>query len=116
MSQAQFHFIDTCLLLYYSGTRVTKTRVYRLAQDILEKRTQGYWIHPEYCGGAVPENVVTELLDLKIPMQAILENPEKAALLTKIEMPSTGWFYGYAKYIEAQPVVGQSRRMALSRL
>jgi len=107
MSQAQFHFIDTCLLLYYGKTRVTKTRVYRLAQDILEKRTQGYWIHPEYCGSAVPENVVTELLDLKIPMQAILANPEKAALLTKIEMPSTGWFYGYAKYIEAQSDQGE---------
>jgi Mu transposase, C-terminal len=107
MSQAQFHFIDTCLLLYYGNTRVTKTRVYRLASDILEKRTQGYWINPEHCGSAVPENVVTELLDLKIPMQALLDNPEKAALLTKIEMPSTGWFYGYAKYVEAQPDQGE---------
>ena len=107
MSPAQFHFIDTCLLLYYGKTRSTKTRVYRLAQDILEKRTQGHWIDPERCGSAIPENVVTELLDLKLPMQAILDNPEKAALLTPIEMPSTGWFYGYAKYIEAQPDQGE---------
>ncbi len=92
MSPTQFHFIDTCLLLYYGKTRSTKTRVYRLAQDILEKRTQGYWVDPERCGSAIPENVVTELLDLKIPMQAILDNPEKAALLTPSEMPSTGWF------------------------
>jgi hypothetical protein len=106
-SPAQFHFIDTCLLLYYGSTRSTKARVYRLACDILEKRTQGYWVDPERCGTSVPENVVTELLDLKIPLSAIVNNPEKAPLLTQIEMPSTGWFYGYAKYVEAQPDRGE---------
>ena len=107
MSQAQIHFIDMCLLLYYGNTRATKTRVYQLASDILEKRTQGYWIDPEQCGAAIPQNVVTELLDLKIPLQAIVENPEKKALLTKIQMPSTGWFSGYTRYIEAQPDQGE---------
>jgi hypothetical protein len=52
------------------------------------------------------ENLVTELLDLTLPLQAILDNPEKAALLTPIEMPRAGWFYGYAKYVEAQPDQG----------
>src|SRR5712692_4595022 len=50
MSPAQFHFVDTCLLLYYGNTRSTKTRVYQLAEDILEKRTKGYWVNPERCG------------------------------------------------------------------
>src|SRR6266849_1793337 len=108
MSPAQFHFVDTCLLLYYGNTRSTKTRVYQLAEDILEKRTKGYWVNPEWCGETIPENLVTELLDLKIPMQAILDNPEKKPLLTQIEMPSTGWFSGYARYIEAQPDQGES--------
>jgi hypothetical protein len=107
MSPAQFHFIDTCLLLYYGNTRSTKTRVYKLAQDILEKRTRGYWVNPERCGATIPENLVTELLDLKIPIQAILDNPEKKPLLTQIDMPSTGWFSGYARYIEAQPDQGE---------
>lgn len=107
MSQAQFHFIDLCLVLYYGNTRSTKTRVYQLASDILEKRTQGYWIDPERCGATIPQNLVTELLDLKIPIQVILENPEKKALLTKIQMPSTGWFSGYTRYIEAQPDQGE---------
>ena len=107
MSKAQFHFIDMCLLLYYGNTRSTKTRVYQLASDILEKRTQGYWIDPERCGATIPQNLVTELLDLNIPLQAILENPEKKALLTKIQMPSTGWFSGYTRYIEAQPDQGE---------
>ena len=107
MSKAQFHFIDLCLLLYYGNTRATKTRVYQLASDILEKRTGGYWIDPERCGAAIPQDLVTELLDLKIPMQALLENPEKKALLTKIQMPSTGWFSGYTRYIEAQPDQGE---------
>ncbi len=108
MSPAQFHFVDTCLLLYYGNTRSTKTRVYQLAEEILEKRTKGYWVNPERCGATIPENLVTELLDLKIPMQAILDNPEKKPLLTQIEMPSTGWFSGYTRYIEAQPDQGES--------
>src|SRR5256712_3213628 len=106
MSPAQFHFVDTCLLLYYGNTRSTKKRVYQLAEDIL-KRTKGYWVNPARCGATVPENLVTELLDLKIPMQAILDNPEKKVLLTPIEMPSTGWFSGYTRYIEAQPDQGE---------
>ncbi len=108
LDAAQFHFIDLCLLLYYGNTRSTKVRVYKLAQDILEKRTQKYWIDPERCGENIPENVVTELLDLKIPLQAILDNREKAALLTKIEMPSPSWFYAYAKYVEVQPDRGKA--------
>jgi len=107
MSPAQFHFLDTCLLLYYGDMRSTKTRVYRLARDILEQRTGGYWIDPERCGASIPENLVTELLDLKIPMQAILGNPEKKPLLTQIAMPSTGWFSGYIRHIQAQPDQGE---------
>ncbi len=108
LSRAQFHFIDTCLLLYYGNTRVTKTRVYRLAADILDTRTQGWWVDPDRCGADIPENLVTELLDLKLPLQAILANPEKTALLTKIEMPSPAWFYGYANYLEASPDQGKT--------
>lgn len=108
LNAAQFHFIDLCLLLYYGQTRSTKVRVYSLAKDILEKRTQQYWIDPERCGENIPENIVSELLDLKIPLQAILDNQEKAALLTKIEMPSQSWFYAYAKYVEAQPDQGKA--------
>jgi hypothetical protein len=108
LSRAQFHFIDTCLVLYYGSTRATKTRVYRLAQDILGTRTQGWWVDPNRCRAEISEDVVTELLDLKLPMQAILDNPEKAALLTKIEMPSPAWFYGYANYLEATPDQGKA--------
>jgi len=103
----KLHFTDMCLLLYYGNTRSTKMRVYQLAQDILDHRTQGYWIDPERCGKAVPENIVTELLDPKIPLKALLENPEKKAVLTQIDMPSRAWFYGYARYIESTADAGQ---------
>jgi hypothetical protein len=109
MSQAQLHFIDTCLLLYYGTTRASKMRVYRLARDILESRTAGYWVDPGRCGSTMAETLVTELLDLSLPLPAILDNPEKAALLTPIEMPSTGWFYGYVKYVEAEGDQGAQR-------
>jgi hypothetical protein len=107
MGPAQFHFVDLCLLLYYGNTRSTKQRVYTLAEDIL-KRTKGYWVDPERCGASIPENLVTELLDLKISMQVILDNQEKMALLTEIEIPSRAWFYAYAKYVEAQPDQGET--------
>jgi transposase InsO family protein len=107
MSPAQFHFVDLCLLLYYGNTRSTKQRVYTLASDIL-KRTKGYWVDPERCGASIPENLVTELLDLKIPMQVLLDNREKVALLTEIELPSRAWFYAYVKYVEAQPDQGET--------
>ncbi len=78
MKPAQFHFIDTCLLLYYGHTRVTKERVYKLAEDIL-KRTKGYWIDPDRCGASIPENLVTELLDLKKPRKKAPLNPDRDA-------------------------------------
>ena len=71
-------------------------------------------MNPERCGETLPENLVAELLDLKIPVQAILDNPEKKPLLTQIEMPSTGWFSGYTRYIEAQP--DQGERLITARL
>ncbi len=107
ISPAQTHFIDTCVLLYYGNTRSTKTRVYKLAQDILAHRTRGYWVNPEQCGATIPEDLVRELLDFHIPLQAMLDNPEKKALLTQITMPSTGWFSGYTRYVEAQPDQGE---------
>lgn len=106
-SRAQLHFVEMCLVLYYGHTRVTKTRAYQLARETLDHRTHGYWIDPERCGKAVPENLVTELLDPTIPMQALLENPEKAALLTRITMPSRAWFCGYASYLESTADTGQ---------
>src|SRR5260370_851487 len=41
-------------------------------------------------------------------MQGILDNQEKAVLLTQIEMPSPAWFYAYARYVEAQPDEGET--------
>jgi hypothetical protein len=107
LSRAQLHFSEMCLVLYYGHTRVTKARAYQLAREILDHRTHGYWIDPERCGQAIPENLVTELLDPAIPMQALLDNPEKAALLTRITMPSRAWFCGYATYLEATADTGQ---------
>ncbi|OLD84140.1 MAG: hypothetical protein AUF64_02715 [Chloroflexi bacterium 13_1_20CM_54_36] len=107
LSRAQLHFSEMCLVLYYGNTRVTKTRAYQLARETLDHRTHGYWIDPERCGKVVPENLVTELLDPAIPMQALLDNPEKAALLTRITMPSRAWFCGYATYLEATADTGQ---------
>ena len=112
LSKAKLHFLDTMISLYYREDRATKpAMVYRLAESALEHYTQHYWIDPCECGPEVPQNLVKELeqvLDDKLPMQAILDNSEKKKLLCKIEeMPSTGFFYQYLKWFEAQPELGR---------
>lgn len=112
LSRAKLHFLDTMISLYYREDRATKpAMVYRLAESALDYHTQHYWIDPCQCGQEVPQNLMKELvlvLDGKLPMQAILDNPEKKRLLCEIdEMPSTGFFYQYFKWFESQPEVGR---------
>lgn len=117
LSQAQLHFLDTMIPLYYREDRASKPiRVYRLANSALEFHTQSYWIDPRKCPRDVPKDLLEELLQVlqdELPMQVLLDNPEKEKLLTKINMPSRGFFYEYIRWFEAQPE--QGKRMMNSR-
>ena len=115
LSRAQLHFIDTLLLRYYAGKRTLRLRPYalhQLAGSIL-KRTGNLWLEPDRCPGHGVENVVEELLDHRLPMPAILADPEKAGWLTPITLPSQSWFYGYLRWFEAQP--DQGREIIIGR-
>lgn len=110
LSRAQLHFVDTLILRYYAGQRTVRPRpqmLYAMAQDTL-KRTHNLWLDPERCPGGGAEHVVAELFDTRLPMQAILDNPEKANWLTAIELPSRSWFYRYLHWFEAQPDQGKA--------
>jgi len=110
MDKAQLHFVDTHILRFYARGRVMQLRpvtIYRILQSTF-KRTQGQWICPERCEKQIPENLVDELLDSRIPMQIILENPEKARMLQSIDLPSRSWFYQYLRWFEYQPEQGKS--------
>ncbi len=110
LSQAQLHFIDTIILHFYGGKRTLHLRpqaLYKLAGSIL-KRTDNLWLDPQQCSGEDIEHVVEELLDPRLPMLAILSNPEKVNWFTKITLPSQSWFYRYLRWFEAQPDEGQA--------
>ena len=109
LSQSQLHFIDTLILRYYAGKSTLRLRpyaLYQLAGSIL-KRTGNLWLDPDRCPGHGVENVVEELLDHRLPMLAILADPEKASWLSPIRLPSQSWFYGYLRWFKAQPDQGQ---------
>ena len=106
-SKAALHFLDTLILRYYARKRpIRPETLYRLAQSVM-KRTGHRWLDPARCGAAIPQDIVEELLDAKLPMPAILDNEEKRPLLVEIDLPSRSWFYGYLRWFENQPDQGQ---------
>jgi hypothetical protein len=107
MSAAQLHFIDQVLLVYGARRPPRRPRtLYRIAQSIWT-HTEGHWIDPQRCAGEIPSQLVHELLDHQLPFEVLAHHPEKAPLLTTIEMPSESWFYRYWRWFEAQPEQGQ---------
>lgn len=110
MNRSQLHFIDTLILRYYAGQRTVRPRpqmLYQLAGSILD-RTGNLWLDPDKCPASGVENVVEELLDYRLPIQLILDNPEKADWLATIKLPSRSWFYSYLRWFEAQPEQGKA--------
>jgi hypothetical protein len=110
MSQAQLHFVDTHIMRFYARSRPIRPRpttLHSIMGSALE-RTRGLWPDPQSCGGEVPQAVTDELLDVRLPMQAILDNPEKARLLKPLELPSRSWLYQYLRWFEHQPEHGKA--------
>jgi transposase InsO family protein len=115
MSRAQLHFIDTMILRFYAGQRTIRPKPKKLYEIIQSafNRTEGLWLNPDKCPGSGVEHVVTELLDPRLSLQSILDNPEKAGWLSPIRLPSQSWFYGYLHWFRTQP--GQGRELIVGR-
>ena len=109
MSLVQLHFIDRLILRFFArADRVTTPSGLYEKMEYYYERTGGRWIDPEKCGEHAPEDLVNELLNSKIPMETILGNKEKAALLTKMKkLPSRQWLYGYLEWFKDQPNLDQ---------
>ncbi|HEY6540900.1 MAG TPA: Mu transposase C-terminal domain-containing protein, partial [Ktedonobacteraceae bacterium] len=108
LDKATLHFLDTIIPLYCGRKRPAE--IYNLGESALEHRTMGLWLDPAKCAGPIPADLVGELqqvLDRKLPMQALLENAKKRALLSKIEMPALSRFYTYHSWFLAQPDKGR---------
>ena len=80
------HTHESCTVPFYRYLSVTLLWEHRSHENpclqagprYSRKRTEGYWVDPDRCGATIPENLVIELLDLKIPMQAILPIQRKS--------------------------------------
>ena len=113
MSKTKLHFIDTFITRYYAGHRTirpTPLYLYDLANQHLT-------ITPSIVG-LIQRNAkmgfhlilsleLYKVLDEELPMQVILDNPEKERLLTTIEMPSKSWFFNYLHWFESNPEQGK---------
>jgi len=107
MTRAQLHLVDTLILRYYARERPLRPQtVYHLLTAALA-RTGGRWIDPARCGKDVPQDLIAELLDTRLPLAAILANEEKSGLLTAVAAPSRSWFYGYLRWFKDQPGLGR---------
>lgn len=109
LGPAMEHFLDTMVTRFYGRDRGVNLNELRekLAKSVLE-RTGHLWVDPEKCSGQVPEDLVDELLNPKVPIGAILSNKEKADLLKPIKMPSRGKFYSHAEWLVGQPDEGKN--------
>jgi hypothetical protein len=107
MSAAQLHFIDQIILVYGMRRPPRRPRtLYQIAQSVWE-HTGGHWLDPQRCSSDISAQLVHELLDHDLPFDFIVQHPEKAPLLTAIDMPSQSWFYRYWHWFEAQPERGR---------
>lgn len=104
MSRAQLHFVDTHVMRFYARSRAIRPRPAALYEIMLSslKRTQGLWPQPKL-EEAPPPDLIEELLDPRLPLAAILDNPEKASWLRPIEPPSRSWLYQYLRWFGHQP-------------
>jgi hypothetical protein len=110
MSPDQLHFVDTHIMRFYARSRSIRPSPKTL-REIMQstlQRTNGLWLSPDLYGDNAPQNLIEELLDPKLPMAAILDNPEKAGLLKPIELPSRSWLYQYLRWFTHQPEHGRA--------
>jgi putative transposase len=108
MSRAQLHFVDSLILRYYARQpAIQPSTLYRIMQGVWQ-RTQQHWLDPQKCPDDIPSDMVAELLNPAIDFQALLQNPEKALLLTRIKLPSRSWVYQYLRWFQNQPEHGKS--------
>lgn len=103
LSNADQHFLDMMILQY---PNLSTIEILEVARAQLKLR-QGLWVDPLKCE-TVPQDLVVELLNPRIPTEAILANPEKAELLTPVTLPKKTSFYEYYNAFRASPDLGRT--------
>jgi hypothetical protein len=94
------HFMDTMILRYYSPDRGMSLRyVYKELIDSYRNRSDNKWIDPTKCEKGIPDDLKDELLNPLKPMQAILSNPEKVGVLSRLPAFSESTFKARARIL-----------------
>lgn len=107
IGDAERHLLDTLILRYYARSRPLRPQtLYRLAQSVLA-RTEGQWLDPTR-QPEVPVDLIDALLNPRLPMTAVRQNPDIAAGLVPVVLPSRSWFYQYLRWFEHQPDAGKT--------
>lgn len=108
LADPQVHFVDSAIVHYYMRKPpIRKATLYECIKSTYD-HTQGHWIDPGKCAGSVPQDLIVQLFNEKLPIQAVLENPEKARLLVPIKKPKRTWVYERVDALEQQPDEGKS--------
>jgi hypothetical protein len=108
LADPQVHFVDSAIIHYYMRKPpIIKATLYEAIKSTYE-HTQGQWIDPGKCVGGVPQDLVAQLFNDKLPIGAIQENYEKARLLVSIKKPKRTWVYERVDALEMQPDEGKS--------
>lgn len=103
LSRSEQHFLDM-IILKYPSLQVSELR--RFGQSLLA-RTGGLWVDPERCD-EIPEDLVEELCNPQIPIEVIVNHPEKQDLLVNIRLPGKTAFYEYYRMLTAQKDGGRT--------
>jgi transposase InsO family protein len=104
---AEHHFLETIILRYYARNRPLRPQtLYRLAQSVM-LRTENHWLDPTR-QATIPVDLIDMLLNPRLPMEAVLENPEIQNLLVSVTLPSRSWFYNYLRWFEHHPEKGET--------
>jgi transposase InsO family protein len=108
LADAQLHLVDSAIVKYYMRKpRLRKVTLYEHIKST-HKRTHGLWIDPGQCEGEVPQDLVSQLFDDTLPMQAIVDNPEKKRWLVPIEEPRRTSVYDRINALEQRPDEGKA--------
>ncbi len=109
LTDAQLHFVDSAIVKYYMRRpRLRKATLYEQILKSTYQRTNGLWIDPGKCERDVPQDLIDQLFNDKLPMQAILDNPEKKRWLVPIDELHRTWVYERIGALEKRPDEGKA--------
>ncbi len=101
------HFIDIMIRRFYrSNPPLRAQTVYNIAEQIWQ-HNRHWWLDIGRATGRDFDDLIERLMDGRKGIDDLLSAPEQIRRLTKIQMPSRAWFYGYVSWFNTQPEEGK---------